>query len=55
MTKSENSVFVGVIGATFVSLENTQKMSWRTSESEDELLQSVDCRVMESVTTCTEM
>lgn len=55
MTKSENTVFVGVIGVTFVSLKNTQKISWSTSESEDELLQSVDSEVMESVTTCTEM
>lgn len=52
MTRAENSVFVGVMGVTFVSLENIQKISWTTSESEDELLQRVDCRVMESCGKC---
>lgn len=52
MTRAENSVFVVVMGVTCVSLENIQKISWRTSESEDQLLQRVDCRVMESHGKC---
>lgn len=52
MARAENSVFAGVMGVIFVSLENTQKISWSTSESVDELLQRVDCRVMESRGKC---
>lgn len=52
MTRAENSVFVGVMGVTFVSLENVQKISWGTSESEDKLLQRVDCGVMEDCGKC---
>lgn len=44
--------FVGVTGVPSVSLENMLKIFWRTSEFEDELLQRVDCRVMESCGKC---
>lgn len=52
MTRAENSVCAGVMGVYSVSLYNMQKISWSTSESEDDLLQNVDCRVMESRGKC---
>lgn len=52
MTRAKNSGFVEVMCVYSVSLYNMQKISWSTSESEDELLQNVDCRVMESRGKC---
>jgi len=52
MSRAENSVSVGVMNVTCVSLENIQKIYWSTSESVGELLQRLDCRAMESHRKC---